>query len=134
MRKKDRRKCFDRSKVRMLLTCNNYGSHRCECSKTMTRKKEGPTEMNLQKIQQWTERGYICVGKFPGNILYVQRKCVCGDCIESQYDNHLGEKKGESGKGGRLVTESICATYYIFDNVLSEDDIKRVEILEEKIR
>ena len=97
------------------------------------RKKEGPTKINLQKIQQWTERGYICVGKFPGNILYVQRKCVCGDCIESQYDNHFGGKKGESGKGGTLVTEIICAIYNIFDNVMLEDDIKRVEILEEKI-
>ena len=64
--------------------------------------------------------------KVLGDKFYVNRKMFCGDYIESQYYNHLGGKKAKnSSKGGRLVTENICAICNSFQNIFSDAEIKR---------
>ena len=75
-------------------------------------------------------RGYIYGGKVPDNNIYVQRIVFGDDYIESKssYYNHLGGKKWQNerrGWDGRLVTENIFVIWYIFDYVMSEDDIKK---------
>ena len=66
----------------------------------------------------------MCGSKVPGDKFYVQRKPCCGDYIESQYYNHLGGKEASNSiKGGRLVTENICAICYSFQDVLSDAEI-----------
>ena len=85
----------------------------------MIGRKEGPTKTDMQELQQWVGRGYICGNRVPSNLFYVQRKCFCGDYIESQYDNHLGGKKRKDERGGRLVTKNVCAICYTFYNVMS---------------
>ena len=69
----------------------------------------------------------MCGSKVPGSKFYVHRKLFCGEYIESQYYNHLGENKAKNGgKGDRLVTGDICAIFYSFQDVLSDAEIKRI--------
>ena len=37
----------------------------------------------------------------------------------------MGGKKRKHERGGRLVTKNVCAIYYTFYNVMSEDEIKK---------
>ena len=77
----------------MLLTCDDCSAHRCVYSKIMIGRKEGPTETDMQYLQQLVEKGYVCGSRVPGKEFYDQRKKYAGDYIESQYYNHLDEKK-----------------------------------------
>ena len=55
-----------------------------------------------------------------------------GDYIESQYYNHLGGKKSKNSiKGVRLVTGSIYAICYSFQNVFPDAEIKKSHIIRE---
>ena len=68
----------------------------------------------------------MCGSKVLGYKFYVQRELFCGEYIESQYYNHLAGKKAKnSSKGIRLVTGNICEICYSFQDVLSDDEIKR---------
>ena len=37
----------------------------------------------------------------------------------------MGEKKRKDKRGDRLVTKNVCTIYYILNNVMSEDEIKK---------
>ena len=66
----------------------------------------------------------MCGYKAPGENFYVQKKLCCGDYIDSQYHNHLGGKEeNNNSKGGRLVTQNICAILYLFQDALLEAEI-----------
>ena len=95
--------------------------HVCVYSTKMVGTQEGSTKAHLQK----NEKDYICGGKVPSEQLYVQRRLICGDYIESQYYSHLGGKTGQIKKGAQLFTESIWAIHFTFKNIMSEDEIKK---------
>ena len=123
---KDKGRIFDRSKVRMELICDDCNSHQCVYSNKIVGSKGGLTKSDVEDIHRWSEGGYMCVSKVPGDKFYFQSKMFCGDYIESQYYNHLGGNKVNKGsKGGRFVMENICAKYYSFQAVLSDAAIKR---------
>ena len=88
--------------------------------------KGGPGKYGVEEIQRWSEGGYMCGYKVPGDKFYVQRKYFCGNYVESQYYNHLGGKKVKDiNKGGSLAMRNICAICYSFHYVFSDDEIKR---------
>ena len=117
---------IDRSKVRMELICDCCNAHQCVYSNKMVGAKGGRTKSDVEELQQWSEGGYMCGSKVPGDKFYVQRKLFCGDYIESRYYNHFGGKKVKNGsKGGRLVTGDIYSIWYSFQDVLSDAEMKR---------
>ena len=124
----DKGKSFDRSKVRMVLICYGCGAPRCVYSNKMIGAKGGPTKSDIEEVEQWSEGGYICGGKILDREtkLYVQRKLFCGDYVEVQYYNHLGDKKSHGKKSNRkLLTEDVCAISYSYRDVLSNTEIKK---------
>ena len=111
----------------MELICDGCNAHRCVYSNKMVGAKGDPTKSDMEELQRWSEGGYMCGSQVPGDKFYVQRKLFCGDYIESQYYNHLGGRKANnSSKGYRLVTGNICAVCYLFQDVLSDAEIKRI--------
>ena len=110
----------------MELIYDGCNSQRYVYSNDMVVEKGGPTRSDMEEPQRWSEGGYMCGSKVPVDIFYVYRKLFCGDYIESQFYNHLGGKKSNnSSKGIRLVTGGICAIGYLFQDVLSDVEIKR---------
>lgn len=123
----DKEKSFDRSKVRMVLICYGCGAPRCVYSNKMIGATGGPTKSDIEEVEQWSEGGYICGGKILDREanLYVQRKLFCGDYVEAQYYNHLGDKKSQGKKSNRkLLTEDVCAICCSYRDVVSNTEIK----------
>ena len=107
-KEKDREKRFDRSKVQMKLICDGCNAQRCVYFNKRVGAKGGPTKYYVEDLQKWSEGGYMCGSRVPGDKFYVQRKLFCGKYIESQYYNNLGGKKAKSiRKGVRLITGNI---------------------------
>ena len=93
----------------MELICDGCNAHRCVYSNKMVGAKGGPKKSDVEELQRWYEGGYMCGSKVPCNKFYVQKNVFCGEYIESQYYNHLGEKEGKKIKDGRLVMDNIYA-------------------------
>ena len=65
--------------------------------------------------------GYVCGGSISeDDSFFVKRSLRCGDYTESQYYN---PKTGV--KGGRIVTDDICAICYEKDDIVSADEIRK---------
>ena len=86
---KDKRRIFDRSKVQMKVICDGCNARRCVYSNKTVGAKGGPTKSDMEELQLWSEGGYMCGSKVPGEKFYVQGKLFFGDYIESQYYNQL---------------------------------------------
>jgi len=64
--------------------------------------------------------GFICGGKIKrhNKKFYNRRAVLCGDPIEANYYN-----PNTGTKGGRIVTEDICAICYINDDIVSTNEM-----------
>ena len=83
--------------------------------------KEGPTKKKLEDVLLLLEDGYVCgnsISEATG--FYLRTAIQCGNYIESRYYNpSIGLK------GGRIVTEDICAIRYDKDDILSSDFLQK---------
>ena len=116
----DKGRCFNASKLRAIIPCDSCGAVRGVYHKSMVGKGT-PLERQLSDVLASVENGYICgngvsdVGGF-----YVRRQLRCGDWIESAYYNPTAGLRG-----GRIVTEDICAICFGNDDIVSVEEIKR---------
>ena len=66
----------------MELICDGCNAHRCVYFNKMFEAKGVPTKSYVGEIQRWSEGGYTCGSKVPGNKFHVQRKLFCGNYID----------------------------------------------------
>ena len=112
--KKRGRDAFHAPKVRAVTKCDCCGGLRVLYSKNQVGSAEGPTKKKLEDVLLLLEDGYVCgnsIGEATG--FYVRTAIQCGSYIESQYYN-----PSTGLKGGRMVTEDICAISYDEDDIL----------------
>ena len=111
-RAKDKKRKWDATKLRAVLTCTRCGGPRCVFSMNAVGNTNGPTEEDLHKLNQSIEaaNGYVCGDNIAeGRKFYSRRAMRCGMPIESQYYN---PKTGT--KGGRIVvSDDVCAICYV---------------------
>ena len=83
-KEKDRIKNFAASKVRTIAVCDTCGASCCIYSKYAIGVKNGPTEMQLDRVSKFLENGFVCGMDIPGNSgFYIRVFIGCGDFIES---------------------------------------------------
>ena len=135
---KDKGQRFDMSKVQMELICYGYNAHQCVYSNKMAGGKGILTKSDVGELQKWSEGGYMCGSKLPGDKFYVRGKLFCGNYIDSKYYYHLGGKKANNSskdvprvpaKGkmhAQIHRGNICAIYYSFQDFLLGAEIKRI--------
>ena len=83
--------------------------------------KDGPTPKALKDLERSLERkGYNCGDIIGVDKFYARRALMCGHQIESTYYN-----PNTGTKGGRIVTELICALCYVNDDLVTPNELMK---------
>ena len=89
----------------------------------MVNRKDGPTSKDMEDLEKRLEHdGFTCGMDVKGGKLYCRRAVLCGHPIKSEYYNPATDTKG-----GRVVTNDICAICYIVDDLLSPNEIRKLK-------
>jgi hypothetical protein len=87
----------------------------------MCGKKDGPTKRELENLEKLLKRdGYICGSAIKGGKFFARQTLLCCSPIELEYYNPT-----TGTKGGRIVTEDICALCYVKDDLVTPNKIKK---------
>ena len=111
---------FHASKVRGIAKCDSCGASRVYFSKQQVGVRGGPTKKKLEAVQFMLENGYVCgnpISDITG--FYIRTSHQCGNYIEPAYYN-----PATGLRGGRIVTDDICAICYSEDDIVSTDIIR----------
>mmetsp|Transcript_38199 Transcript_38199/g.62502 ORF Transcript_38199/g.62502 Transcript_38199/m.62502 type:complete len:137 (-) Transcript_38199:7-417(-) len=65
-------------------------------------------------------KGYNCGDKIGVDKFYARRALMCGHQIESTYYN-----PNTGTKGGRIITEGICALCYVNDDLVTPNELMK---------
>eukprot|EP00584_Thalassiosira_punctigera_P026734 CAMPEP_0172577586 /NCGR_PEP_ID=MMETSP1067-20121228/138304_1 /TAXON_ID=265564 ORGANISM="Thalassiosira punctigera, Strain Tpunct2005C2" /NCGR_SAMPLE_ID=MMETSP1067 /ASSEMBLY_ACC=CAM_ASM_000444 /LENGTH=219 /DNA_ID=CAMNT_0013370275 /DNA_START=830 /DNA_END=1490 /DNA_ORIENTATION=+ len=106
---------------RSCASCDSCGAPRVIYSNNAIGKSNGPSKDQLENLMASLENGYVC-----GNAInedggfFVKRQLRCGDYVESTYYN-----PATGLKGGRIVTEDVCAICYGNADIVSSEEIRK---------
>ena len=125
LKKLDGGQNFDSTKVRATVNCISCSATRAIYSKYAVGQlgKPAPSKVGLEKLQRSLETGaYTCGSKLKGRgqFFYSRRALKCGMPIEASYYN-----PSTGTKGGRIVTEDICAVCYVNADLVSPNQIRK---------
>ena len=92
--------------------------------------KGGPTKAKIKHLDPWYDGGCICGNKVPIEGFVMMRKFRCDNYIESQYYTYMGS--AANGGRGRLITADFCAILSAHNNIVSRDEIIKMQDVGEK--